>query len=211
MRRCPTCGEEVLERAVACHRCHSLLPEQGSPSAGVSARHPRRAARLGLLALSLAALATVAVQAWRSVRADGCEPRRWVDWHVAVRRNCLSPDYVCRNMTSAHMLSDPEVAAGYRGALAAGRDASLDLSDMVERMRESFGCSPDPGESAGPPSHLRLPEGHPPIADQLPPGHPPIDGRLPPGHPPVGARLPPGHPPIDDLSPSFEPPSSIDL
>jgi hypothetical protein len=210
MRRCPSCAEEVLERAVACHRCHSVLSEQGSSSPETSGRHPGRATRLGLLALSVAAVAA-AVPAWRSVRADGCEPRSWVDWHVAVRRQCLSPDYVCRNMTSAHMLSDPEVAAGYRSALAAGRDASLDLSEMVGRMRESFGCSPDPGESAGPPSHLWLPEGHPPIVGQLPPGHPPIDGRLPPGHPPVGGRLPPGHPPLDDLSPSFEPLSSIEL
>jgi hypothetical protein len=144
-------------------------------------------------------------------RVDGCQPRSWADWHLAMRRQCLSQEYVCRNMTTAQMLADPDVAAEYRSGLAGGRDASLELAELVGGMRRSYGCSPEVGAAAGPPSRAWLPKGHPPIGDRLPPGHPPIGGRLPPGHPPVGDHLPPGHPPLGDLAPSFEPPSTFDI
>jgi len=123
-----------------------------------------RLARLALAGSLLLLLAASAGPAARALLSGGCRPQNWVDWHVAMRRQCLSPAYVCRNMTTAKMLDDPSVSAGYREALEAGQDALPALSDLVGRLRETYGCEPE--RAAGP-------RGAP--ASRLPPGHPAVD------------------------------------
>jgi hypothetical protein len=143
----------------------------GAPAAGSDASFRRRAARLVLLGLVLGAGTALATPVYRGWRSSGCEPRNWIDWHLAMRRQCLTRAYVCENMTSAKMLDDPEIAAAYRAALAAGsRDPVPGLEEMVGRMRLSYGCVPEPGARFEAPE---LPEGHPAA---LPPGHPPVPG-----------------------------------
>ncbi len=125
-----------------------------------------RLARLALAGSVLSLAAVAAPPAARALFATGCRPHNWVDWHVAMRRECLSPAYVCRNMTTAKMLDDPAVAAGYREALQAGHDAWPALADVVGQMRQRYGCEPE--RDAGDPA-TRAP------ASRLPPGHPAID------------------------------------
>lgn len=138
----------------------------------------KRLFRIGVPSLALLAAGALAVPAIRAAGSSGCEPRGWMDWHLAMRQDCLAPRYVCEHMTSAEMLRDPEVAAAYREALAAGDpDEVRRLSRMVGRMRARYGCEPEAGsapEASGPAFS----------ADRLPPGHPPVGG------PPVGGRCP---------------------
>ena len=158
----------------------------GAPAPRSDASFRRRAARVGLLALVLGAGTVLATPVYRGWRSSGCEPRNWIDWHLAMRRQCLTQAYVCDNMTSAKMLDDPEIAAAYRAALAAGsRDPVPGLEELVDRMRLSYGCKPEPG------ARFEAPE--------MPKGHP--------------AALPPGHPPIPHGSPSygFEPAPTLTL
>jgi hypothetical protein len=131
----------------------------------MSSAAPRRAYRTVMLALVLAVVALAVVPAMRAVgQPASCEPERWVDWHLAMRRECLTPAYVCHNMTSSKLLEDPELAAAYRDALQAGDPAPLaSLDALVARMRSQYGCS---DEGAAPPATRR---------PRLPPGHPPVD------------------------------------
>jgi hypothetical protein len=122
-----------------------------------------------------------------------------------MKQACLTPAYVCANMTSANLLSDPEVANAYRGALRAGDGGAVaELDAMVAHLRSAYGCGD--GDGAGAVEASPAPE-----APRLPPGHPPISGqpRLPPGHPP----LPSGHPPVPDgpAAPLFESPGTLTI
>ncbi len=140
-----------------------------APQGEGPARWRLRAARIGLLALVLGAGTVLASSVYRGWRSSACEPRNWIDWHLAMRRQCLTQSYVCENMTTAKMLDDPDVAAAYRAALAAGAlEPMPGLAEMVGRMRLSYGCKPERGASVEGPE---MPEGHPAV---LPPGHPPI-------------------------------------
>ncbi len=184
----------------------------------------KRLLRIGIPSLALAA--ALALPAVRAGGSSGCHPRSWMDWHVAVRQQCLEPRYVCEHMTSAEMLRDPQIAAAWREGIAAGSpEPARGLSRMVRQVRGLYGCEPEGGAAPGdalsrgralPPGHPpvgdgwseALPPGHPPVghgwSDALPPGHPPLTEdwaeALPPGHPPVGGgwseALPPGHPPL---------------
>lgn len=199
MKRCPCCSEEVLERAIVCQRCRSSIP--AGPVTGASADRWRRLASAGLLAATALVLSgAAAVPVYRFWKTSQCQPESWADWSLAEGRQCLSRDYVCRKMTTGNLLKDPQIADDFRRALAAGADALGGVSSMVGRMRDSYGCAPEPASGAAA------------AAPWLPPGHPPVGqggpgfGALPPGHPPLGpgaprhGRLPPGHPPV-----GFEP------
>ncbi|BDG04446.1 zinc ribbon domain-containing protein [Anaeromyxobacter oryzae] len=214
MKPCSLCATPIEEGASVCPHCGVAGTGETGP------RRPSRAVRLVAAAATLAAVALVALPAvarWRA--SDACAPRSWLDWHVAMKKACLTPEYVCENMTSAKLLADPEVAAAYRSALEAGEPGAIDhLDALVGGMRSDYGCDGATGEAhAG--AVPSLPPGHPPIGDgaeRLPPGHPPIGGedRLPPGHPPIGGggRLPPGHPPIGGaLAPMFDAPSVVTI
>lgn len=156
-----------------CHR-GSIVDGGSGPQRPAPRRRSGRVARLGLVVLLLGAGTALAAPLYRAWRSSGCEPRNWIDWHLAMRSQCLAQAYVCENMTTARMLEDPDVAAAYRGALAAGsRDPVPGLVEMVGKMRGEYGCVPEAGDRVGAPG---LPEGHPAA---LPPGHPPIPRGVP--------------------------------
>ena len=143
-------------------------------------------ASIGFYALSLAVVGTAVAPALRSAWASGCEPKGWIDWHLAMRRQCLEPRYVCRHMTSAELLRDPDIAAAYRQGLATGQPEPVPgLDAMVGRMRARYGCEPEPGDvaagRAGASPHGRLAPGHPPEE-----GTCPFAGR----GPPAGEAIP---------------------
>jgi len=147
----------------------SMVDGATAPDRTTPPRRPGRAARIGLVVLVLGAGTALASPVYRGWKSSACEPGNWIDWHLAMRRQCLTQSYVCENMTTARMLEDPDVAAAYRGALAAGsRDPVPGLVEMVDRMRLSYGCEPERGTRVEAPE---MPEGHPAA---LPPGHPPI-------------------------------------
>jgi len=147
----------------------SVVDGASAPKGEAAPRRRRRAARIGLLLLVLGAGTALASPIYRGWRSNGCEPQNWIDWHLAMHRQCLTQSYVCENMTTAKMLDDPDVAAAYRAALAAGsREPMPGLAEMVGRMRLSYGCKPERGAHVEGPE---MPEGHPAA---LPPGHPPI-------------------------------------
>lgn len=151
-----------------CH-CQSKADEAGETGRPVLARRKARVAIFGLLLFALGAGTALASPLYRGWRSGGCEPRNWIDWHLAMRRQCLAPSYVCENMTTARMLEDPEIAAAYRGALASGSTNPVPgLAEMVGRMRRSYGCAPEKEDGAEAPG---MPDDHPAA---LPPGHPPI-------------------------------------
>ncbi len=109
-----------------------------------------RALRGGLLAVTLLVPSAVALQVYRGMQQRGCEPENWVDWHLAMRQQCLTTRYVCDNMTTAKMLRDPDLAAAYRQGIAAGvADPVPMLSEMVGRMRRSYGCDPERSDREG--------------------------------------------------------------
>jgi hypothetical protein len=151
-----------------CH-CESKVDGASGKDGSAPPRRPGRAARVGLAVLVLGAGTALAAPLYHGWRSSGCQPRNWIDWHLAMRRQCLAPSYVCENMTTARMLDDPDVAAAYRSALASGsRDPVPGLEEMVGRMRLSYGCAPERAARVEAPE---IPEGHPAA---LPPGHPPI-------------------------------------
>ncbi|HET6923256.1 MAG TPA: hypothetical protein VFI16_08915 [Anaeromyxobacteraceae bacterium] len=132
----------------------------------------KRYARTGLFALGLLAAVALALPVVRAGGSSGCEPKDWMDWHLAMRQECLEPRYVCEHMTSAEMLRDPQIAAAYREGLTAGRPEPVrGLSRMVGQMRAMYGCEPEDG--AGPEAGAAW------SPDRLPPGHPPVGGSCP--------------------------------
>jgi len=125
-----------------------------------------RFARLALYASASLLAVGAAVPFAQAVRG-GCRPASWVAWHVALRKECLRPAYVCENMTTAKMLSDPEVASGYLAALRRGRDARRSLEGLVGETRRSYGCAP---EAEARPSRRGVLPHLPPAASFDPPG-----------------------------------------
>jgi hypothetical protein len=123
----------------------------------------------GLVLTVVGAVAVPALLAEGEAKPAACEPQSWIDWHVAMKKECLTPAYVCHNMTASKLLEDPDLAAAYRAALQAGDPAPLaGLDELVGRMRASYGC----GDTA---PAGREPSLHGP-ARRLPPGHPPVPG-----------------------------------
>src|SRR5512136_2397813 len=103
MKRCPHCSEEVLERATVCQRCRTSI--LAGPGAGTGAGRWRRLASAGLLAtMALVLSGAAAVPVYRFWKSSRCQPESWADWSLAESRQCLSPDYVCRKMTTGNLL-----------------------------------------------------------------------------------------------------------
>lgn len=159
----------------------------------------RRLVRIGVPSLALLAAGALAAPAIRAAGSQGCQPEGWKDWHLAMRQECLAPSYVCRHMTSAEMLRDPEIAAAYREGLVAGRSEPVrGLDAMVGRMRARYGCEPEAGAEPDPAASP---------AGGLPPGHPPVEGACPFAGPGAG-----GHPaPAGPLPFAFEAPPAATL
>jgi hypothetical protein len=136
-----------------------------------------RLGRITYAALALVILGAAALPIAHGLlqRSGGCQPQSWVDWHIAMKQACLTPAYVCENMTTSKMLADPEIRESYRRAFEAGAPEVLaGLDALVSEMRTQFGCADAKGEPSAP--------GHPHAEPSLPPGHPPIPGRR--GSPP---------------------------
>jgi hypothetical protein len=157
MATCPQCAAPV-DDGKACARCVAR------PA------HAPRAFRFALLGLAVGVISAATVPGlFRRASAGAigaCEPQSWVDWHVAMKRECLTPAYVCHNMTPSKLLEDPQLAKEFRAALEAGDPEPLaSLDELVGGMRARYGCG-DPGDAprAAPPrSTPRLPPGHPPV------------------------------------------------
>jgi hypothetical protein len=158
MKPCPHCATPADDGAIACAFCAPRAPT----------RRAGRGFALAFLGMLLGVATAVAIPLARSGGGAGsCEPRNWVDWHVAMKRDCLTPAYVCHNMTSSKLLEDPELARAFRDALVAGDPGPLaSLDALVARMRSAYGCSDARARPPGGPFLGREP--------RLPPGHPPI-------------------------------------
>ncbi|MGC3997765.1 MAG: response regulator [Anaeromyxobacter sp.] len=156
MSPCPLCAAPLPARAAACSRCGIAAPARTRLPA-------RRTGGIGWLTraagalLGLALLGAFAASGWRALTPGSCEPRTLSDWRTAVHQACVTPDYVCRNLTAPKLLSDPELLARYHAALLEGQgDAALELEALVAHVRAAYGCAA-PSRAA-----RRLPPGHPP-------------------------------------------------
>jgi hypothetical protein len=189
MKSCSLCAAPLDPAATACARC-GIAARSAPPARPGRAR--RVLAGVALLALVGGAV-TAAAPAVSALRAGNrCEPQSWADWHLAMKRECLTPAYVCANMTSSKLFDDPQVGDAYRSAVQGG-DAALaaHLEALVGQLRAAYGCE-------GPAQvHGRTP----PRSPHLPPGHPPIG----PGHPSVGGA------PADPGGAMFQAPDVIDI
>lgn len=172
MKTCPFCAEEILEAAIRCKHCRSDLVPPALPAAAQRAgERPPRTVRL--LLAGVTALALLAVGApvlarpilTRIHASGGCQPSRWTEWHSAMQQRCLQPSYVCENMTTPRLLEDPDVARAFHEAPT---DHVGHLSDMVGKMRQAYGCSPEAGAS-----FHALPAPSPHDAPVVPPAFPP--------------------------------------
>lgn len=162
MLTCSLCAAPMEDAATACPRCGIAAPGRALPGPRRPGRWLRAAA---VSVMGLAVLGTLALPLVRSARGAACEPHGWMAWHAAMERACLTPAYVCENMTSAKLMEDPEVASEVKRALQAGEQGTLaHLEALVGHMRDAYGCdgaaAPDRAEEQQP---TRLPPGPPPI------------------------------------------------
>ncbi len=174
MKTCSLCSAPMDDAARACPRC-GIATAVRNPARGRASRGLRT---LAVAATGLAVLSVLALPLVRSARGSSlCEPHSWTDWHVAIEQACVTPAYVCENMTAAKLLQDPAIAGELQEATGAGRaGARAHLDAMVGHMREVYGCEgaidPHGLRRAGP--EPRLPPGHPPIPSA--PGAPMFEG-----------------------------------
>lgn len=162
MKTCSLCAAPMEDVARACPRCGIASGSRPLPG-----RVARVRPTLAVAASGLAVLVALALPLVRAAHGDSsCEPHSWTDWHAAVQRSCVTPDYVCENMTSTKLLQDPEIAGELRDALRAGQGGAMqDLDALVGHMREVYGCegAGDPHGASGARPEPVLPPGHPPI------------------------------------------------
>ena len=145
MKLCPFCAEEIQDAAIRCKHCRSDLVAPASRPPAIRSGRGVRLVLGGLTAVLVLAVGgpVVARPVLHQLRRDRCEPSNWVEWHLAMHRQCLTPSYVCEHMTTPKMLQDPDIARSFRGDGAIGDPAHL--ADLVGRMRHAFGCAPESG------------------------------------------------------------------
>jgi hypothetical protein len=132
------------------------------------------------LILGLVAAAALTSGVVRGPGAGACEPRTWIDWHVAVKTECVARTYVCHNMTASQLMRDPAVVEAYQDALASNdRDRIREMDVLIGQIRAAYGCGAAP-ERLRPAFPGRRP------GDALPPGHPPVRGAPGRGDPALG-------------------------
>jgi hypothetical protein len=143
MKPCPFCAEEIQEAAIRCKHCRSdlvAIPHVDSSPAADLPRVKRPGRRLVAGVFALLALLGSGVVLSRTVshavRTSACQPASWGEWHAAIRKHCLDPSYVCQHMTTAKLLEDPELVNLFE------RNVSR-VADVVERMRDAYGCAPE--------------------------------------------------------------------